>query len=201
MCFFIQYSLRITNLFRQFHRNNCNNRGNIFRDDIILSPLYNLLYYPSSRVNFTAIMAPTSIKRRSLSVDAGKCAPEIPGCAFSLSLFLCHARRKTRMNESSILTLETLKRIVRSHDATYMLIARCNMYVDRTRIESTPRADESSSNVYHTYSPSCPLTLQFLSPCFFPCDCSPHTFLRFTRFCDLYARSAHVLVTVSLVSL
>lgn len=68
-------------------------------------------------------MAPTSIKRRSLSVDAGKCAPEIPGCAFSLSLFLCHARRETRMNESSILTLETLKRIVRSHDATCMLIA------------------------------------------------------------------------------
>lgn len=33
----------------QFHRNNCDNGGNILRDDIILSLLYNLLYYPSSR--------------------------------------------------------------------------------------------------------------------------------------------------------
>jgi len=67
-------------------------------------------------VNFTAIIAPTSIKRwprRSMlcNIDVLESAPEILDCAFRF-LGKC-------ASGNSILTLETLKRIVRSRQCAW----------------------------------------------------------------------------------
>lgn len=134
-------------------------------------------------------MAPTSIKRRSPSVSyvyrcVRKCASEIPGCAsLSLSHSRSLARRKKRAREREFNF--NSRNVKKNHS-----IAQCNMYVGRSRVESTLlRADESSSNVYHMYGQSCPLTLQFYYRVF-PHDrvFSAHFFTR--RFCNLYAGSA-----------
>lgn len=125
--------------------------GITFSGTILFSLCSTIYYTIHLAVNFTAIMAPTSIKRRSPSVDAmytgraRKCAPEIPGCTLSHSL-TCTSKnaREREFNFNS--------RNVKKNRS----IARCNMYVGRTRVESTLRADESSSNVYHTYSRAVP---------------------------------------------